>query len=215
MATKLDIINTALSLISVLKLNSIDEDDNSPIATTALLHWGIVVPELLSRTKWSFAIRGKLLAKSIKPNPAPIVPPPPPPAPPPIRPANVDVPGEDLGYPNWKYVYNMPLDLVTFLRCYSENGVTIPLQNYQVIGRSILTDINSPNIYIEYITQDISPEAFSPEFTSWLTYRLAINMSYELCGSESKMVSLINVALQKEAIAIGINNSKLPFMKVR
>lgn len=171
MATKIIIINRALTKLGSERLMS-ESDNNAESRAIEAVYDG-VLDNLLRVYRWSFAIKREQLAKlSTAPT---------------------------YGY---EYQYPLPtdclrIDMVTDMAHQEWCGYTIPVPRYQVEGRKILTDMDSP-IYIRYGARMNDPTLYDSAFTEALSCALAV----EICESITQSSTKKQAAMQDFDLAI-------------
>ncbi|ELY5938435.1 hypothetical protein SNN83_001512 [Cronobacter malonaticus] len=159
MATKIIIINRALTKLGAELLMS--ESDNNKASRAIEAVYDGVLENILRVYRWSFAIkRAKLAALSTAP---------------------------EYGY---LYQYPLPadclrIDMVTNLEHQDWCGYTIPIPPYQVEGRKILTDTESP-VFIRYGSKVEDPALFDSAFVEAFACALALEICESITQSSTK-----------------------------
>ncbi|PLR52419.1 hypothetical protein [Chimaeribacter arupi] len=172
MATKIVIINRALTKLGSERLMS--ETDNNAASRAIEAVYDGVLDNLLRIYRWSFAIKRAELA-TLTENPA-------------------------FGY---QYQYQLPadclrIDVVTDMTHQEWHfGYTLPIPRYQVEGRKILTDMESP-IYLRYGARMDDPTLYDSAFTEAFACALAV----EVCESITQSSTKKQAALQDYEMAI-------------
>lgn len=91
---------------------------------------------------------------------------------------------------NWKYQYQIPLDLLVLNTVYNSSNITIfPTQDYQVFGDKIMS--NEKDLYIDYQRQ-VDELEFPTYFTEFaikaLAYKLAMPVTQDKQLHDTTMV---------------------------
>lgn len=172
MATKIVIINRALTKLGSERLMS--ETDNNAASRAIEAVYDGVLENLLRVYRWSFAIRrAKLAALTEKPA---------------------------YGY---QLQYQLPADCLridaisdsTRQEWHWENILPVPL--YQIEGRKILTDMESP-LLLRYGAKVVDPSQYDSAFTEAFACALAA----EICESITQSSTKKQAALQDYELAI-------------
>lgn len=135
MATKIDLISNALLLIGDLPLNSLTED--SYRAQVAVNLYDHIKLAELGKHRWGFARRKAVISQVL-----------------------AALPDDE-----YRFVYQLPTDLVTLIKIYPNQ------YDYKVYGRQLYTNINNLES-VDYIA-NVGESEFPPHFSKLMEYALA------------------------------------------
>lgn len=79
-------------------------------------------------------------------------------------------------------------------------------EDFKIEGKELITDADSA--MIKYISNDVNPSEFSPQFVEGLAYKLASKLAYPLVQSVSLSTALNNKADQMLRIARGTDGQE-------
>ncbi len=159
----IDICNLALNFLGKGVINRLT--DNNELARTCRLHYDRYRRILLKDYNWEFA------QKTMK-----------------LKPVDA---GD--GVKGWNYCYAYPDECLQVLKIYSDSDVDkdghrneffVQTVDYKLGTKAICTNI--PDAYMDYVTDESDPDAFSEEFVEAFAHYLAYGMAQALTGSEVK-----------------------------
>lgn len=150
--TNVSICNQALNLLGSDTISSFTDDSNDA-STICNNIYDTVKRQTLAMYPWSFALTKTQLARSS------------------ATPAN-----------EWSYQYDIPSTAVAAapLQVYNSSSTRVlPIQNYEILyttsGPTIAT--NEENIYIDYVTSDLSEGLMPSYFVQLLVYMMAWHLA--------------------------------------
>lgn len=109
----------------------------------------------------------------------------------------------------YKYVYELPDDLLYLRNVYADDKYTLPLKRYERNGRLLYT--NAPDIYIDY-TKAVCEDTLPAYFVDYLIYKLARKCCTKITGDNN----LLSEMVQNEQLAFNeAKNADIKQQEVR
>lgn len=189
MASEVEIVNVALTLLGEERISSLDQDTKPAREAKAI--FTINRDALLAGYNWSFAMTRAAI------------------------PALGSVPA--FGYSLEYQFPSQALRMVQIDEYYYGADLTdyrsAPTEHFTIEGRKILTDLGAP-LKIRYVTRITDPTLFIPNFTKSLGSYLAVDLAEPLTQSRGKREDALESLSREINLAIRANAIELPPQKL-
>lgn len=186
MASQLDIVNEALSIIGEMPIDDID-DTGDPKAVKVKAIWEVTRDQILEMRPWSFALTRAQLEK--------------------------DAIGPVYGF---EYAYVLPADCLRVVSVSAYDYAALNTWSlgdtaYSLEGGRVLSD-NSP-LYLLYVRRVIEPGRFPPSVASALSAMLAFNMAAFFTKSATTAQAALKVFEMRMILAVKSDAAQQGFVE--
>ena len=187
MASQVEVVNAALTLLGEARITSIDDDVKAARESKALLD--INRDSLMAGYNWSFAMaRASLIAS-----------------------ADAPAFGYDNEFPLPSNPYCLRILQVgdTFVGVDMANYRSSSTEEFQIEGRSILTNMSAP-LHLRYVRRVTDTAQWSPNFVKAFAAYMAVDLAEPLTQSDTKRGRALDALKREISLAVRANAIELP-----